>query len=92
MRNKIRTALMGILVFGIFTILLAIASIIETQYTREVTVVSYRADAVVVQDEQGFEWGFIGEGYELGEKLIVTFDNNHTSTRDDDRLIKVKEK
>lgn len=86
MRNKI----VGLGIGVIFTALLTVCSLIETRYTREAVVVSYRADAVVVQDEQGHEWGFIGTGYELGEKLVLVMDNNHTMQVEDDRIIRIK--
>ena len=86
MRNKI----VGLGIGVIFTALLTVCSLIETRYTREAVVVSYRADAVVVQCETGHEWGFIGTGYELGEKVTLVMDNNHTMNVEDDRIIKVK--
>ena len=86
MRDKIVGLGIGI----IFTALLTVCSLIETRYTREAVVVSYRADAVVVQCETGHEWGFIGTGYELGEKVTLVMDNNHTIDVEDDRIIKVK--
>lgn len=86
MRDKI----VGLGIGVIFTALLTVCSLIETRYTREAVVVSYRADAVVVQCEAGHEWGFIGTGYELGEKVTLVMDNNHTISVEDDRIIKVK--
>lgn len=86
MRDKI----VGLGIGVIFTALLTVCSLIETRYTREAVVVSYRADAVVVQCETGHEWGFIGTGYELGEKVTLVMDNNHTMSVEDDRIIKVK--
>lgn len=86
MRDKI----VGLGIGVIFTALLTVCSLIETRYTREAVVVSYRADAVVVQCETGHEWGFIGTGYELGEKVTLVMDNNHTISVEDDRIIKVK--
>ena len=86
MRDKI----VGLGIGVIFTALLTVCSLIETRYTREAVVVSYRADAVVVQDKQGNEWGFIGTGYELGEKLVLVMDNNHTMQVEDDRIIRIK--
>lgn len=86
MRNKI----VGLGIGVIFTALLTVCSLIETRYTREAVVVSYRADAVVVQCETGHEWGFIGTGYELGEKVTLVMDNNHTMSVEDDRIVKVK--
>jgi hypothetical protein len=86
MRDKIVGLGIGI----IFTALLTVCSLIETRYTRKAVVVSYRADAVVVQCETGHEWGFIGTGYELGEKVTLVMDNNHTIDVEDDRIIKVK--
>ena len=86
MRDKI----VGLGIGVIFTALLTVCSFIETRYTREAIVVSYRADAVVVQCETGYEWGFIGTCYELGEKVTLVMDNNHTMSVEDDRIIKVK--
>ena len=86
MRDKI----VGLGIGVIFTALLTVCSLIETRYTREAVVVSYRADAVIVQCETGHEWGFIGTGYELGEKVTLVMDNNHTVSVEDDRIIKVK--
>lgn len=90
MSREMKERLMSLLVVVVFVFILTICSIIETQYTKEATVVSYYADAVIVQDEQGYEWEFIGTGYELGEKLVLVMDNNHTTQIEDDRIIKIK--
>lgn len=90
MSKKTQENLMGLFVAVVFVLILTICSIIETQYTREATVVGYRTDAVVVQDKQGNEWSFIGTGYDLGEKLVLVMDNNHTMQVEDDRIIRIK--
>lgn len=87
-RNK--EILIGLLVGVIFTFLLGVCSIIDTQYKKDAVVVHTRANTVVVQDEHGNEWGFIGTGYETGEKVVLVMDNNHTSTIRDDKIVKVK--
>lgn len=90
MNKKIQENLLGLFIAVAFVIVLSICSIIETQYTREAVVVSYRADAVVAQDKQGNEWGFIGTGYDLGDKVTLVMDNNHTMEIKDDKVIKIK--
>lgn len=82
--------LMGLLVGVIFTFGLGVCSIIDTQYKKDAVVVCTRANTVVVQDEHGNEWGFIGTEYEVGKKVTLVMDNNHTSNIRDDRIVKVK--
>lgn len=63
----------------------------EHSYTRKrCEVVAIEGNEVVVLDEAGHEWSFIGEGYKLGEVVTLEMFDNCTSSIYDDEVIEVK--
>ena len=57
-----------------------IARLINNSYTREGVVVATHAsnEEVIVADTTGNEWCFYGVGYEEGDTVTMTMDNNNT--------------
>ncbi len=90
MKRTGRDIISGLVIGAVFSLVLGCCSMIDTRYTRDAVVVDYRADAVVVQCDTGHEWGFIGEGYEIGEEVTLVMNNNHTMNVEDDKIIRVK--
>ena len=63
----------------------------EAQYTNDAIIKNVSGDEIVVEDTNGMLWTFEGTGFEIGEKVVVTWDDNHTDNRrEDDKIIKVK--
>ena len=88
MRDKVKLVLMLV----VFIIMFVFASWIDTHYTRQdCKVVGYVEDVVTVEDSCGYQWQFIGEGYEVGDTVDLKMFNNRTHNYVyDDEIIEVK--
>ena len=75
-----------VVIFGGTTI----AKLINNNYTREGVVIATYAsnEEVIVIDTTGNEWCFYGVGYEEGDTVTMTMDNNNTDNIIDDDIIK----
>ena len=73
-------------IFGVATI----AKLINNDYTREGVIVATHAsnEEVIVVDTTGNEWCFYGVGYEEGDTVTMTMDNNNTDNIINDDIIK----
>ena len=67
-----------------------IARLANNNYTREgVVVATYTSnEEVIVVDTTGNEWCFYGVGYEEGDTVTMTMDNNNTDNIINDDIIK----
>ena len=63
---------------------------INNNYTREGAVIATHAsnEEVIVVDTTGNEWCFYGVGYEEGDTVTMTMDNNNTDNIINDDIIK----
>ena len=68
----------------------AIVRLINNNYIREGVVVATHAsnEEVIVVDTIGNEWCFYGVGYEEGDTVTMTMDNNNTDNIINDDIIK----
>ena len=75
-----------VVIFGGTTI----AKLINNNYTREGVIVATHAsnEEVIVVDTTGNEWRFYGVGYEEGDTVTITMDNNNTDNIINDDIIK----
>ena len=75
-----------VVIFGGATI----AKLINNNYTREGIVIATHAstEEVIVVDTTGNEWCFYGAGYEEGDTVTMTMDNNNTDNIINDDIIK----
>ena len=64
--------------------------LINNSYTREGVVVATHTstEEVIVVDTTGDEWCFYGVGYEEGDTVTMTIDNNNTDNIINDDIIK----
>ena len=76
-------------IFGGATIVRLI-NINNNNYTREGVVVATHAsnEEVIIVDTTGNEWCFYGVGYEEGDTVTMTMDNNNTDNIINDDIIK----
>ena len=75
-----------VVIFGGATI----ARLINNNYTREGVVVATCTfnEEVIIIDTTGNEWCFYGVGYEEGDTVTMTMDNNNTDNIINDDIIK----
>ena len=91
MVKEIKEFISGMSIVGLIMGALLIGGYIDTHYTREATVVDVVSDEVVVIDEFGDEWSFIGSGYKVNDNVTLVIHNNTTmNTIADDRIIDIK--
>ena len=66
------------------------ARLINNNYTREGVVVETHTstEEVIIVDKTGNEWCFYGVGYEEGDTVTMTMDNNNTDNIINDDIIK----
>ena len=86
MYNTMVTIMLMVTIFGGATI----ARLINNNYTREGVVVATHAsnEEVIIVDTIGNEWCFYGVGYEKGDTVTMTMDNNNTDNIINDDIIK----
>ena len=86
MYDTMVAAMLIVIIFGGATI----ARLINNNYTREGVVVATSAsnEEVIVVDTTGNEWCFYGVGYEEGDTVTMTMDNNNTDNIINDDIIK----
>ena len=86
MYNTMITVMLIVTIFGGATI----ARLINNNYTREGVVVATHASnkEVIIVDTTGNEWCFYGVGYEEGDTVTMTMDNNNTDNIINDDIIK----
>ena len=89
MYDTMVTAMLIVTIFGRVTIARLI-NINNNNYTREGIVVATHAsnEEVIVVDTTGNEWCFYGVGYEEGDTVTMTMDNNNTDSIINDDIIK----
>jgi hypothetical protein len=84
--NKVITAISLITII----LLLCVAGLFETYYTREGEVVKVEGTLVTVEDKTERWWSFYGDGYKVGEKVTLVMNSMHTDITTDDEVIKVR--
>ena len=75
MYDTMITVMLIVVIFGGTTI-----AKLNNNYTREGVIVATHAsnEEVIVVDTTGNEWRFYGVGYEEGDTVTMTMDNNNT--------------
>ena len=73
--------LVGMFVFTMYT---------ESHYTTQMEVVSVEDDVVTVETTRGTQYQYFGDGVNVGDVVKVRMFTNHTDTRIDDEVVKVR--
>ena len=77
--TRVINTLRAIAIVIVFAILITMVSYVECHYTQDATITALEEDdEIVFVDARGEEWSFFGDGYEVGQKVKVTFYTNHT--------------
>lgn len=86
MYNTIVMVMLIVTIFGGVTI----ARLVNNNYTREGVVIATHAstEEVIIIDTIGNEWCFYGVGYEVGDTVTMTMNNNNTDNIINDDIIK----
>ena len=86
MYNTMVTVMLIVTIFGGATIV----RLINNNYTREGVIVATHTSnkEVIIVDTTGNEWCFYGVGYEKGDTVTMTMDNNNTDNIINDDIIK----
>ena len=89
MYNTMITVMLIVTIFSGATIARLI-NINNNNYTREGVVIAIDTsnEEVVIVDTTGNEWCFYGVGYEVGDTVTMTMDNNNTDNFINDDIIK----
>ena len=88
--NKIKEYVKITVIVLLVLVTYGIVGSIETHYTRDAEIIGYENDVVYLEDASGEQFAFYGKGYTKGDKVKVTYFNNCTLNRQDDKVIKVK--
>ena len=86
MHNTMVIVMLIVVIFGGATVV----KLNNNNYTREGVVVATHAstEEVIIVDTTGNEWCFYGVGYEEGDTVTMTMDNNSTDNIINDDIIK----
>ena len=86
MYDTMVAAMLIVIIFGGVTI----TRVLQNKYIREGVVVVTHAsnEEVIIVDTTGNEWCFYGVGYEEGDTVTMTMDNNNTDNIINDDIIK----
>ena len=89
MYNTMVTVMLIVTIFGGATIARLI-NINNNNYTREGVVIAIDTsnEEVIIVDTTGNEWCFYGVGYEEGDTVTMTMDNNSTDNIINNDIIK----
>ena len=94
-KNKVRAFVMK----GCICLLIAIVmygsmgaiDYIETHYNRVAIVTQCKGDDVIVEDSQGNIFAFGGDGFKVGDEVVLKMYTNHTdNTIKDDEILNAK--
>ena len=91
-QSAIRDFFVGLAFFFTFIFVVGFTtSECETKYRMDGTVYSVTGEEIIIEDSTGNLWLLFDDGFQVGEKVRVTFFNNYTDyTREDDEILKVK--
>lgn len=67
------------------------AAYVENHYTMNAEVVAVNGKILTFEDTTGNLWEAEDLNFRLNDKVEITFDDNHTTTRRDDIIIRVKD-
>ena len=93
LRKIVNFALGILLITAVIIAPIVVAGDMDTHYKISGIVKSVDNGIIYVVDTEGEEWGFTGDGFTRGDKIMLTFFNNYTEdTRYDDVIDKVSKK
>lgn len=70
----------NIALVSLMIILFCWCSWYETYYTRDAVVVGVEGEEVIVLDEHGHEWSFIGDEFNVNDNVTLVMNTMHTES------------
>lgn len=70
--------------------LIGCAGYIESHYTMKAIVESVDGEEITFRDKTNNIWIAFGDGMVEGDSVTLVFEDNHTETREDDKIIDFK--
>lgn len=86
-KDSSKKTLQFIICVLIFVLLFCFCSIVETTYTRDVTIIQVDDSLVIAKDLDDQVWRFYGHGYFIGQEVTLVMNTNHTNSNIKDDLI-----
>jgi hypothetical protein len=85
-------AVIALLVFCMFLVVLVIEGYSETHYKRDAVIVGFSEnDEIQAEDAHGNYWWFISSDFQEGDEVILTMHTNHTVDNIyDDKVVNAK--
>jgi len=89
--NKVTSSIAGLaLLFFAFVLCPGIAGRIESTYKMEGIVIEKNNNVIVFESNDGNLWEAEEASVTVGDKILATMDDRHTTTIYDDEIIKIK--
>ena len=84
----------GMMIVVAFVFVLCVCDRIDSRYSVKGSVVEKSGNVILLIDETGEAWEFEEEeekeSFNVNEEVTIQFDNNHTLTRYDDEIKRIK--
>lgn len=80
----------GLMIGFAWVILFGFSSYSDAHYCINAEVVAVEQDEIVAVDATGQEWVFFGDEVKVNDTIKLTFENNHTLDRQDDKVVNFK--
>lgn len=91
--KRVKDAVSVALLIAGFTTIIAICGYLESHYNIEAKITERVGCTYTVVDTAGYSWKFTDSAvYDVGTEVVLNMHNSHTATRNDDAIVKVKEK
>lgn len=78
MFKKVKNVMLAVMVTGIAFLILGRVGWFECHYYNDATVTEIDGNNIIVTDNNDEEWIFIGENFNVNDRVRLTMYNNHT--------------
>lgn len=87
MTNKLANFLGGVVILMFIVVVSGVVGRYENAFETTAQVINIEGDEVTIVDSTENIFTFYGDGYEVGQNLVVSFDTKGTNKRSDDVII-----
>lgn len=78
MFKKVKNVMLAVMVTGIAFLILGRVGWFECHYYNDATVTEIDGNNIIVTDNNDEEWIFIGDNFNVNDRVRLTMYNNHT--------------